>query len=263
MFRIGRWAGAAAATVGFAALLAGCDLVGPATPTAVVSTPPTATPTPELSRGYLSASPTDAQYFDFTEVATAITGSFERTSQGTSLQPPTAQSVNLSVNGRQAGTQLSLTLSDGTAITGTIAADGTLTLMFPQPNGALQNFTFAPATTDAYNSAAAVVNSQAAAEGTLSYWASQAQTSSACTVAVSGTYASATLVGSDALSICEEAIHASFASAAGINSNATNVVCVYSVNSSRLGVTDGGGLGVGTQLCKQVSSMAFPNASPP
>jgi len=261
MLRFVSWACASVVSLGCAAALAGCDLAGSAPTTAA----PTATPAPEVSGGYLSATPTDAEYLDITETGTTITGSYERTFEGTSPQPPTAQSENGSVSGSQAASQLSLTLSGGSTISvsGAIAAGGTLNLAFPQVNGALQSLTFAPATTAAYNSAAAAVQTNATAEDSVSYWMSQAQTSGACTVAVSNTDASATLVGSDALSICETAIHAGFVSARSVNSNATNVICVYSVNSSRVGVTDGGGLAVGTQLCDQFSSMAFPSASPP
>jgi hypothetical protein len=269
MPRIGSWVSASVALLACTTVLAGCDLVGSAPTTAAATRTPAATPTPspELNGGYLSATPTDAEYLDLTETGTAITGSYERTFEGTSPQPPTGQSQNGSVNGSQAGSQLSLTITlpggSVVSVSGAVASDGTLNLAFPQPDGALQSLTLAPATTAGYNSAEAVVQTNASAEDSVSYWMSQAQTSGACTVAVSNTEASATLVGSDALSMCETAIHAGFVSASTVNSNATTVVCVYSVNSSRVGVTDGGGLAVGTRLCGQLSSMAFPSASPP
>ena len=174
-------------------------------------------PAPKLNGGYLSASATDAQYLELTENGTATAGSYERTFEGLSPQPPAAQSENLSVQGTQAGSQLSLTLSNGSAtlsngsaVSGTISSDGTLNLAFPQPNGALQSVAFVSAPTDAYNSAEAVVRDNATAEDTVSYWRGQAQTSGACTIAVSNTLTTATVVGSDALSTCESAMRAGY-----------------------------------------------------
>lgn len=224
--RITSWACASAAMLICTTLLAGCDLAGPAPAT----TAPTASPAPGLNGGYLSATTTDAQYLELTENGIAITGSFERTFEGLTPQPPTAQSQNLSVNGTQAGSQLSLTLSDGSAVSGTVASDGSLNLAFPQPNGVLQSVAFAPATTDAYNAAEAAVQDHARMEDTVSYWSSQAQTSGACAIGVSGTYTTITVLGSDALSTCESAIRAGYVSATSVDSSQRrSSVCTPSI----------------------------------